>query len=526
MRSIRRDRRRRSEFGGALLAVLGFALLALLLLFATLQDARDRVRFAKFEADNSRAYYSAETGFRLTLHVANKQASIVTAANPVSFQGQSRSGRAGGASLEDAPASTEDQVLPSLALTPDAPEGFDGFQRFVTNNENTTSLSVESFAGELAVLGRLNERGAIADGHFRVRTRPLGNSNLVVRAVGVFGGHARAIQAVLRPQFTSTAGAGGFGIVAGNLFKSNGNSYFVDSYSSADPGGSPPGYNPSVKQVVINGVPLTDGSGDPILRSYANGNVFVGANNVLDINHPAPVTGQIAVGASGSLSGVSSGALVPPTQLPQDIPQDIPVFTLPASTNNGELPGAQFDGSNYTLQGNQTRTIGAAGQSKVYQVETFSVKGKTTLNIVGDVTLYVTELFTQTGSTQINILPGARLVVRGTKDVVVGGNGIANQTGLPANLRFEMNPQVVDPGQGFGSVQFDVQGTADFIGVVEAPFSKVKVQGNADFYGSISGYEVEIQGNMRFHFDETINGSTTEQAIPKTYAIVSFLELR
>ena len=533
MRIIRSAAPRRRESGGALLAVLGFALLALLLLFATLQDTRDRVRFARFEADEARAYYAAETGFRLTLHVANKQDTIVTEAdNPVNFQGQcqSRGGpqSAGSESLEDAPASSEDRVLSVLQLSPDGQDGFDGFRRFVSDNENNTGLRINSFADEQAVLGRLNEAGAIPDGQFRVRTRPLGNSNLIVRAIGVFGGHARSIQAVLRPQFSTSAGAGGFGIVAGHRLKVNGNAYFVDSYRSDDPGGSPPGYNPSLKQVVINGVPLEDQNGDPILRSYANGNVSIGSNNSIDINHPTPVTGQIVVGASGSLSGVFSGALVPPAQLPQDIPQDIPVFTLPSSNNNGDLAasGAQYDGSNYNLQGRNVATLGAAGQSRVYRVETFALQGRSTLNIAGDVTLYATQRFSQTGRTIINILPGGRLLVRATKNVVVAGNGVINQTGLPSNLRFEVNPQVLDPSQGFGSVQFEIQGTADFIGLVQAPFSQVKIQGNADFYGSVSGYEVEVQGNSKFHFDETVQGSTSEEAVPKTYAIVSFIELR
>jgi hypothetical protein len=101
----------------------------------------------------------------------------------------------------------------------------------------------------------------------------------------------------------------------------------------------------------------------------------------------------------------------------------------------------------------------------------------------------------------IRIAGSARVVITGpTKfllngSVEVAGNGIANQTVVPANLRIEMV-----------STSATFAGSASLYADIYAPTTQVNVNGEAGFYGAIFAETIAMEGNgARLHGDESLH---------------------
>jgi hypothetical protein len=79
--------------------------------------------------------------------------------------------------------------------------------------------------------------------------------------------------------------------------------------------------------------------------------------------------------------------------------------------------------------------------------------------------------------------------------VEVAGNGIANQTAVPANLRIEMV-----------STSATFAGSASLYADIYAPTTQVNVNGEAGFYGAIFAETIAMEGNgARLHGDESLH---------------------
>jgi len=105
------------------------------------------------------------------------------------------------------------------------------------------------------------------------------------------------------------------------------------------------------------------------------------------------------------------------------------------------------------------------------------------------------------GNDSITIATGGGLTsYSGGDSVVIGGNGVFNQTGYAANLMFYGTPSVTS---------LTLNGNGEFTGVVVAPNANVRLNGGGtgvdDFSGSMLVNSVKMNGHFRFHYDEALS---------------------
>lgn len=230
-----------------------------------------------------------------------------------------------------------------------------------------------------------------------------------------------------------------------------------------------------------------------------DGNVIVGGN--LDITNQRPMPGEPgyneyqsspptnAEGASnvkirGELNTNGGSAGFDSSNVGNDRP---PTDTTPAIETNLEAapktfppaptaPADSIDKGAVNLNGNEVMTLGPGN----YIFKSLHINGNAKLvTSGGPVNIYV-----QGSST-------------GTP-IHINGNGIAN-TGRPTNVRMFYN----------GSGNVHINGNAGFKGLVYAPNSYVHINGNADYYGAIVGNEMDVNGNVKFHYDKAFGDVET-----------------
>jgi hypothetical protein len=120
---------------------------------------------------------------------------------------------------------------------------------------------------------------------------------------------------------------------------------------------------------------------------------------------------------------------------------------------------------NVSLSGNETYNLPAG----TYYWNDLKITGSASLVVNGPTTIYL------------------------TGELDLAGNGIANLTRIPGDLKLLVTGQNVD-----------VSGNGNFYGVVYAPDSDVKISGNGDLFGAVTGRSIEINGNAKIHYDQAL----------------------
>lgn len=99
----------------------------------------------------------------------------------------------------------------------------------------------------------------------------------------------------------------------------------------------------------------------------------------------------------------------------------------------------------------------------------------------------------------VSFASGASLTLSGPTTIYLAGNfdetgrGTFNTTGDPHDLTmYSLGPLV------------HISGSASFYGSIMAPKSDVHLAGNADYYGALIGNDVKMNGNFKFHVDESL----------------------
>lgn len=85
-------------------------------------------------------------------------------------------------------------------------------------------------------------------------------------------------------------------------------------------------------------------------------------------------------------------------------------------------------------------------------------------------------------------------VVYVTGDIDIAGNSVTTSSDLPANLVFKVA----------GAHDVKLTGDTDFYGGIYAPESEINLNGNGKVFGALTAKEVDINGNVDFHYDEAM----------------------
>ena len=70
--------------------------------------------------------------------------------------------------------------------------------------------------------------------------------------------------------------------------------------------------------------------------------------------------------------------------------------------------------------------------------------------------------------------------------------------------------------------QIEINGGSAFVGYVYAPYADITLNGNSDTSGAMVGSSFQINGNMGFHYDESLGGPQSGSSI---YRILAWQEV-
>ena len=141
--------------------------------------------------------------------------------------------------------------------------------------------------------------------------------------------------------------------------------------------------------------------------------------------------------------------------------------------------------------------------------------GKLTLNssdqaiVTGKARLLVTSQFSLTASSSLEIAPGGSIEIYvACSTLNVTGRGFLNSNATARELKIFGLP---------ANTAINLQGTADFVGIINAPSANVKLAGGSTYFGHVKAGSADISGGNAFHADEAVGSPS--------YLIASWTEL-
>lgn len=261
----------------------------------------------------------------------------------------------------------------------------------------------------------------------------------------------------------------------------------------------------SESELTIGGQGYTD-SYDSSQGAYGGANVGssgdVGSGVEVDASGQASVDGDIVipVGADHPDAKYYTGSVTE-----QDNPE-LESVSVPASLT--ALPNGGSISSTTSLP------------SGDYQYWMINLSSSKTLTVTGPANIYLT------GSTSISVTANASIVVDAAStgpvnvyfdgDVKLAGQGVTNETNIPANL--------IMYGTNSNSQTVNITGANDFHGAIYAPTATLNLSGQGGLFGSFIGDEVNITGQGGVHFDTDLANASGAGVI--TYAINAFKDSR
>jgi Tfp pilus assembly protein PilX len=269
----------------------------------------------------------------------------------------------------------------------------------------------------------------------------------------------------------------------------------IDSFDSTDPAKSTGGrYDPAKRQdradIATNSSgDLSDLNGCEVRGSaYSNGGA---------IQDPGGVVGAVF----------------------DNFSTNIPEVTTPVWGTINVTPSAI---SNPT--GGLTLAGGPAGTPQNYKVTTLALTtaaNSLTLapHVVGQqsfVNIWITGGLSVTGTAFIQLEPGVHATFYVEDNIAVGGGGIVNGTGLARNLQvFGVNP-------ASGTRTISITGSADFIGVINAPAHDLSLSGTGGYSGAAIARSATIISTSGYHYDESL--ADLSVGPPERYEYASWIE--
>jgi hypothetical protein len=167
---------------------------------------------------------------------------------------------------------------------------------------------------------------------------------------------------------------------------------------------------------------------------------------------------------------------------------------------------------------------GPAGSPQNYKVTDLSLTTAAnsltlTPHMVGQesyVNIWITGGMSVTGTGVIQLQPGVHATIYVEGNTTVAGGGIVNASGRPRNLQLHG----VTPASGTRTLT--VSGTADFIGVVNAPAFDLNLLSTGMFCGAAIARSANINGTAGYHYDESL--ADLSLGPPERYEYASWIE--
>jgi len=224
-----------------------------------------------------------------------------------------------------------------------------------------------------------------------------------------------------------------------------------------------------------------DGPYDPTSPGY---DADVGTNGSMTFEDNSVIAGDIFIGPSGSIIGVIPGRISGEIYYAGEEVESRPepdVSGLVALATDGDL----------SVAGGAT-VLMTPGD---HRYESITVDGNkfTILQVPSNTRIYVHNDFIVGGQARVETDSSTEVYIAGTG--TFAGNGIVNSTQNPTNLQIY--------GIGASSV-FTFEGNSAFYGTFYGPNSEVNLGGNNHFFGACFGETVELYGNIKFHYDESL----------------------
>jgi len=187
------------------------------------------------------------------------------------------------------------------------------------------------------------------------------------------------------------------------------------------------------------------------------------------------------------------------------VTDDINVYiadpTLPSNFTGALSPGGGTrDGTNYTYilpSGNWTLSSLKLGTGQ-------------RMIVTGDASILVTGSTAISGSGEIDIAPGGSLKFYTTGDVDIKGN--VNNMGVPKDFSLVGL-------KGCNNIAYN--GSASYVGTVNAPGANVTISGGSAFSGAIIANTAKITGGLSVHYDEALKTPPREGR----FLVASYQEL-
>ena len=282
------------------------------------------------------------------------------------------------------------------------------------------------------------------------------------------------VSATLEQQTVAAAAYAAFATGAGcGALNFHGNNTQTDSYNSA--------------AGLVAGSPSISNSGGNV---GSNGNLTEGGGADIygTLSSPRVGIGNCSAGNVSALSS-SGGATVNGHNPPQngDILQLPQTVTLPPPAVPAGVPTTSFNGNgqtlldgasvgNVTINANSTLTLGAPGVTSTINVNSLTINGNATLQILGTVILNVV------GTGQ-------------TTPIDFTGGSVSNASFDPTTF------QVLYAGTG----NVKLNGGAHTTALIYAPNAPASFDGGGDFFGAVVANTIDDTGGAHVHYDRRLS---------------------
>lgn len=244
------------------------------------------------------------------------------------------------------------------------------------------------------------------------------------------------------------------------------------------------------------------------------------------LNSKASIFGYVAtggqdptVGSGGRIYGLTTpaGTLVDQTRIRRDFSANLPDVAVPT-------------GSSYSLGDVKVSTtlpragdtVGSNGRY-LYSMSSLQLAGTDALTILGPVDIIVAGKMTTTGLSSLTVgsasVPTATLNVYVAGQVDIQGNGVVNNTNVPAS----MSIWGTVPSTSSTKQDIRIGGNGTYTGVVYAPNAAVNFTAKNGVFGAIVSDQTSVGGNGAFHYDVRLGAAI--QSLDIAFRTTSWAEL-
>lgn len=116
-----------------------------------------------------------------------------------------------------------------------------------------------------------------------------------------------------------------------------------------------------------------------------------------------------------------------------------------------------------------------------------------------------------TASSQILVTGNVKIYATG--NVSFAGQGITNLAGPAAALEIKMHRYALPADHPPNTTKLSLTGGSNFTGTIYAPGVNVDLGGNMHMYGAVVGKKIDVNGTVRFHYDEALGATGTRGSV-------------